>query len=132
MRRPGLAALFAGLALLGSIAAACGGGDEVEGDGTERITVDNPAVPPGAAVVDQDNLAFRPKKLLVRPGETVYFVNSESAVHTVTIDGKNESGTMKRNDVFMWTPSRTGEYKITCDFHAKMRATVVVEDAPPQ
>jgi plastocyanin len=99
--------------------AACGG------DGGEATP--DPDIPAGAPFIDQDNLEFRPDELTVSAGETVYFQNSETAIHTVTIEGENESGNMERGDVFAWTPPGPGEYRITCDFHPQMRATITVE-----
>ena len=84
-------------------------------------------VPDGAAFVDQDNLKFSPRELTVSASEEVYFKNSESAIHTVTINGKNESGQMERDEVFKWNPPGPGEYKISCDFHPQMKATITVE-----
>ena len=63
----------------------------------------------------------------MKVGDIVYFKNSETALHTVTIEGKNESGNMKKDAVFTWTPKTAGEYKITCDFHPQMKATITVE-----
>ena len=77
--------------------------------------------------MDQAGLAFKPDKVTVKSGEQVYFKNSETAIHTVTIGGKNASGSMKKNDLFAWTAPSAGSYRITCDFHPQMRATIVVE-----
>ena len=57
----------------------------------------------------------------------MYFKNSESALHTVTINGKNESGNMRKGDLFSWTAGAAGEYKITCDYHPQMNATITVQ-----
>ncbi|MGE5595651.1 MAG: cupredoxin domain-containing protein [Hyphomicrobiales bacterium] len=84
-------------------------------------------IPSGAPEIDQDNLEFKPNKLTVEAGKDVFFKNSETALHTVTVNGKNESGTMKKGDVFKWTPPGPGEYKITCDFHPQMKATITVQ-----
>ena len=121
-----------GLAAVGAVAllafAACGGGDDDDGggDSTGRATA-VAGVPDGAPYVDQNNLKFHPSSLSASSGETVYFKNSETAIHTVTINGKNESGTMKKDDIFEWTPSAAGEYKITCEFHPQMKATLKVQ-----
>ncbi len=120
-------AVVAGAALA---TAFCGGGDDDDsgGDGGRASGVEG--VPDGAAFVDQDNLKFSPSEITVAVAEPVYFKNSETAVHTVTVEGKNESGTMKSGDVFTWTPSAAGEFSITCDFHPQMKATINVEEAP--
>lgn len=127
---------LASVALLG-LAAACGGGDSKAtptsaaiptspASGSPAATASAGAIPAGAPEIDQDGLAFKPDKLTVKAGEKVYFKNSESALHTVTINGKNESGTMKKGDVFSWTPAAAGTYKVNCDFHPQMNATITV------
>jgi plastocyanin len=121
-----LAAMLAGALLT----AACGGSGDDDDGGTDGRATGVAGVPDGAPLINQDNLKFSPSKLTIALGEEVYFKNSETAVHTVTINGKNESGTMKKDDVFSWTPAKTGEYKITCDFHPQMRATITVQEAP--
>jgi len=85
------------------------------------------AIPAGASLIDQDNLTFIPKDLTVQPGTTVYLKNSEVAVHTVTIEGKNVSGAMKKDAMLAWIPPSAGTYQITCDYHPQMRATITVE-----
>ena len=127
---------LASVALLG-LAAACGGGDSKAtptsaaiptspASGSPAATASAGAIPAGAPEIDQNGLAFKPDKLTVKAGEKVYFKNSESALHTVTINGKNESGTMKKGDVFSWTPAAAGTYKVNCDFHPQMNATITV------
>ncbi len=127
---------LASVALLG-LAAACGGGDSKAtptsaaiptspASGSPAATASAGTIPAGAPEIDQDGLAFKPDKLTVKAGEKVYFKNSESALHTVTINGKNESGNMKKGDVFSWTPAAAGTYKVNCDFHPQMNATITV------
>ncbi|MEP7367811.1 MAG: cupredoxin domain-containing protein [Acidobacteriota bacterium] len=125
------------LALLG-LAAACGGDDSTStptsaaiptspsGSNSPAATTGAGQVPAGAAEIDQDGLAFKPDKQTVKSGDKVYFKNSESALHTVTINGKNESGNMKKGDVFSWASGAAGTYRITCDFHPQMQATITV------
>jgi len=118
--------LLGALALLTvTLAAACGGGSSNTGvaDGTDA------RIPAGAPLIDQDKLKFIPERLTVKVGETVYFKNSETALHTVNVDGKNVSGNMKKNDVFTWVFQQPGSYKITCDYHPQMKATITVEPA---
>jgi plastocyanin len=124
-RKLGLTALAACALLL----VACGGGGDDDGASSGRAT-GVAGVPDGAAFVDQDNLKFQPNKLSVATGEAIYFKNSDTTYHTVTVNGKNESDTMEHDDVFQWTPSAAGEYKITCDFHPQMKATITVAEKP--
>jgi len=122
MPRISLAAVLGAALVLGALAfGACGGGDS-NGQSTPAVSV-----PAGAPQIDQKDLAFKPDKLTVKAREKVYFKNSESAIHTVNIEGKFNSGNMKKGDVFVWTTASAGTYKVTCDYHPQMRATIVVE-----
>jgi plastocyanin len=100
---------------LAAVAAACGGSDPIDF-----------GLPEGASRIDQRSLRFQPNELTVDALATVYFTNSETALHTVTISGENESGEMERGDVFSFTFPGAGEYDITCDYHPQMRATITV------
>lgn len=108
-----------------AMAVACGGGDD-KSAGCGASGPGGTAIPPGAPCIDQDRLKFTPGALTVTTGKTVYFLNSESAFHTVTINGRNESGDMKKGAVFAWTPPAPGTYRVTCDVHPQMRATITV------
>ena len=59
--------------------------------------------------------------------EKIYFKNSETAIHTVTIDSKNVSGNMRKGDIVTWTAPKAGTYKVTCDYHPQMKATITIE-----
>lgn len=119
------AAAAAALLISALFLSSCGSSD---GDSANSGIANNVAgVPDGVPFIDQDSLKFIPTSLKVKVGDIVYFKNSETALHTVTIEGKNESGNMKKDAVFTWTPKTAGEYKITCDFHPQMKATINVE-----
>ena len=107
-------------------AAACGGGGSDNGgiaDGSD------PNIPAGSPFIDQDVLKFVPSKLTVAPGVDIYFKNSETALHTVTIEGENVSGNMRKDDIFVWAaPTALGDYQVTCDYHPQMKATITVAE----
>jgi plastocyanin len=119
--------------LLAAVGVACGGGDDTSKTANTTTAGTAPGqsavttVPAGAPLIDQENLTFKPSKLTVKVGEKVYFMNSESAIHTVNINGKNISGNMKKGSIVVWTFSQAGQYKITCDYHPQMNATITVE-----
>jgi len=104
--------------------------------GSSTGSVPNPsvtpggAIPAGAVVIDQRDLAFKPGSATIEAGQKVYFQNSETALHTVSINGKDESGNMKRGAIFVWTFASPGSYKITCEYHPQMHATITVKPAP--
>lgn len=113
------------------IGAACGGDDDDQGPDNGGSTATEPAdasptIPEGAAVIDQKSLKFSPNKVTVKVGDTVYFKNSETAVHNVALDGEDITGTMRRGAVASYKFETAGEYKLSCQFHPQMKATVVV------
>jgi plastocyanin len=125
-----LAGVFAAVALSASlVAVACGGDD----DSTSSVQVKTPAAGSSvaaqadhAAEIDQNNLEFIPTKVTIKVGQSVLIKNSESAIHTANINGEKWSGNMKKGDSKLWTANRAGEYKVTCDYHPAMKATIVV------
>jgi len=123
MKRLAFAAMTAAVMLSLS---ACGGGGSGEVTFEEHRASGVTGVPDGAPWVNQDKLKFVPSGVLAKVGEPVYFKNSETAIHTVNIAGRNESGTMNRNDVFDWTFTEAGDFRITCDFHPQMKSTIRV------
>ena len=122
--------VLASILVLAGLGAACGGGgDSASGTtpGAQKTAAPKITVPPDAPQIDQENLTFKPDKVTAKVGETVYFLNSESAIHTVNVNGKNISGNMKKGAVVTWKGQTVGEYKITCDYHPQMKATVIVQ-----
>lgn len=94
------------------------------GDGAKSAAA--PAHTEHTAEIDQQNLAFVPARVSVKVGETVLIKNSETAIHTGNVNGKNITGNMKRGDSTAWTAKQPGEYTVTCDYHPQMKATIVV------
>ncbi len=95
--------------------------------GAQKITG---APPAGAAVIDQKDQLFKPDKLTVKVGDTVYFTNSEAVIHSVNVDTKNLLGTggqVKQGETLSWKPAKAGTYTITCDYHPAMKSTVTVQ-----
>jgi plastocyanin len=118
-----VAALVIGVALA---LVACGGGSSSSSNSGATDTP-APTIPAGAPFIDMDSLAFKPGKLTVKSGETVYFKNSETALHTVTVNGDNKSGPMRKGAVFTLAAGAAGRYQITCDYHPQMNAVLTVE-----
>lgn len=123
------AGVLVGVLALPVTFAACGGDDAGSGSAAQGRASGESGVPDGAPFIDQNNLKFSPTALTVKAGDVVYFKNSETALHTVTVNGKNESGNMKKDTVFQWTAPAAGTYKITCDYHPQMKSTITVEAA---
>ena len=110
-------AIAAVLSVVALTFVACGGSDDNASTPT----------PKAAAVIDQQNLTFIPAVVNVKVGESVLIKNSEAALHTGNIDGKNVTGTMKQGAEVLWTATSAGTYQVTCDFHPNMHAKIVVQ-----
>jgi len=102
-----LAALLAGLALLGSAQA-----EEYE--------------------IRIDNSAFDPNDITIALGDTVTWTNYDSSKHTVTEDnGEFDSEDLDTEDSFSWTFDVAGNYSYHCGRHSSMTGVVNVEDEEP-
>ncbi|MBI5946966.1 MAG: cupredoxin domain-containing protein [Chloroflexi bacterium] len=128
--RIGVVAAVTGLLAL---AAACGGSPgagstpQVQSKPTGASAASaTPAHTDHAAVIDQLDMAFKPARVSIKVGQTVLIKNSEAPIHTGNINGKNITGNMKKGDSTAWTATAPGEYKVTCDYHPQMSATIVV------
>ena len=72
---------------------------------------------------------FTPRELKVKKGDTVTWTNSDERDHTVTADDKSfSSGNIGDGDTFRQKFDKPGRYKYHCEYHPRMKATVVVED----
>ncbi|MEM7414265.1 MAG: hypothetical protein AAF389_02140 [Gemmatimonadota bacterium] len=86
-------------------------------------------------LIDQFGLVFSPERLIVSPGETMSFANSESALsHNVQVWPVGAEIPILDSDAlpedvidFVLEP---GGYDILCDEHPGMRAFVFATDAP--
>jgi plastocyanin len=92
-------------------------------------------IPTEPALMDQYGTAFRPKLLVVRPGQPVDFKNSEDVLHNVHVI---EADT-RETEFNVGTPvvgayqhvfKREGAYDVSCNIHPSMAAFVIVTAAP--
>jgi len=93
------------------------------------------ATPSDAAVMDQLGLAFLPTELLVRTGQTIRFVNSETLAHNVHVTSVADGSTVYMADMDPGDSRETaldveGAYDVTCDVHPGMRALIYATSAP--
>jgi plastocyanin len=105
--------------------------DNIEGEGFGNSQQDPVPIPGNATVVrivdDAESNSYSPNPLEVKAGQTVTWVNDDSAVHTVTsTDGTFESEILQRGEIFNHTFNRQGEYPYYCDLHPAMVGTVSV------
>ncbi|MFQ5680101.1 MAG: hypothetical protein ACE5HP_11665 [Gemmatimonadota bacterium] len=85
---------------------------------------------PTAGVIDQLNLRFVPRVLVVTPGSTVRFLNSDPILHNVFSPGGPgpgfDLGTYPRRDSRTHTFDDAGAHVILCHVHPEMYAYVLV------
>lgn len=87
-------------------------------------TADNTSVI--AASIDQQNLQFVPAAVSVKVGDVVLFTSHDPSLHMIKVDSTIIAGTMKNGDMVRWKAPAPGQYKITCDYHPQMSATINV------
>jgi len=93
--------------------------------GGSGTTGEPPAAGSGGLTVVERNFAFEPSSLEVKVGDTVTFVNEDSAPHVVSIDGK-DLGNQNQGDSVSWTAEKAGEFPYVCTIHPSMTGTIVV------
>ena len=92
-----------------------------------------PASPTPTPVLDQRNLEFLPRVLVVRVGTTVKFPNNDRVFHNVFSfrDGKKfDLGVYPIRAVKYVTFDREGVSRLFCNIHPNMAAYVVAVDSP--
>ena len=80
--------------------------------------------------VNIDDFAYEPKRLEVKVGTEVTWVNQDNTPHTVTADDDAfESKRLGEGDEFSNRVTDEGSYKYHCEIHGedRMSATIVVE-----
>lgn len=88
----------------------------------------SPAVEGAVRIVDNaGNNSYSPNPIEAKVGETVIWVNDDSAIHTVTsTDGIFDSDTLQRGQTFSYTFDKEREYPYFCTLHPNMVGTVSV------
>lgn len=88
------------------------------------------AVPAQAAefTVTIRDFNFEPAALELAAGDTITFVNEDSAPHTATAkDGAFDTGTLAKGESATVTVAAAGTYEYICDLHPSMEAVVTAQ-----
>jgi plastocyanin len=93
------------------------------------------APPPEKPVMDQAGLTFGPELLLVRTGFPVEFRNSDDTLHNVRVSHEEtrESAfnvAIPTGESYTYTFGRDGFYRVGCDIHPAMAASVFASSSP--
>jgi plastocyanin len=73
------------------------------------------------------NNSYSPNPFEAKVGETVTWVNDDSAIHTATsTDGIFDSDILQRGQTFSYTFDKEGEYPYFCTLHPNMVGIVII------
>ena len=79
--------------------------------------------------VSIEALKYSPKEIKIKKGDTVVWTNADDRDHTVTADDESfQSKNLRNGGKFSYTFKKAGKFKYHCDYHPRMKATVVVEE----
>ena len=73
-----------------------------------------------------ENFKYSPFTMEVNVGDTVEWVNKDSAAHTVTMSTLNVDENLPQGATFTYTFTEKGTYEYRCRFHAGMKGKVIV------
>ncbi len=143
--RPALFLL--GLALLGFACSAPADDQAAAGNSAPAEVTSEEGADAGAAVIDVENIAFKPSNMKVLKGTEVTWTSMDAGVrHTATSGSPGEreiAGVQKGSKAkagglfdgdlpdagseFSFTFKKAGTYDYFCEVHPSMKATIVVE-----
>jgi plastocyanin len=120
--RPLARTLAPGLAVAALVAAF------VTGTGDTTSSAAAPAPSAATRVVDMRDVAFGPRRLTVRVGETVHWRNDDRVPHDVvaTAGADFRSRRLAEGQTFAFRPTRAGTIAYLCSVHQGMTGTLVV------
>jgi plastocyanin len=87
------------------------------------------AVPAFAAdhTVTIEGMKFSPASLSIAVGDTVTFVNQDSAPHTATAEGTFDTGRLNQGQSAKLTFNGAGSFAYICTVHPSMNGTIAVQ-----
>jgi len=119
------------LTALALLAGGCGGDDEGSspaGGGAGKAEPSGAASESGALEIKMKDFQFDPKSATVKVGQTVKWVNEDTADHDVTDEktGQFESKQFGQGGSFEFTPKKAGTIDYVCTLHPGMTAKLIV------
>lgn len=93
-----------------------------------RTPTPPPTPMPGTVEIDMGNYYFRPRDIVIRPGDTIRWVNSSNLPHTSTSSGAGwDSGIIDPGGVYERTFNSVGVFSYLCELHADSGQVGTVE-----
>ncbi len=122
IRRRGRLAPFAAAALALALGPALlGAGSSLAGRPSAK-----PVNKPETHTVTIDATAYRPSLLVVRPGDSIVWVNNDLFRHTVTGPGGLDSKDIPAGASWTLKTATKGRFDYSCVYHTTMTGTVIV------
>jgi plastocyanin len=113
----------------GGVRPPSGGGGGSGGSGLPPGVIGGSGGAAGRALVVLADNRFDPTQITVGAGAVVTFENRGAVPHTATgAGGAFATGTVMPGDAVAVTLDTPGNYSVSCDFHAEMRALIVVDE----
>ncbi len=125
MRRAAIAILVAGAALLGG----CGGSEETTStESTPTPAEAEATVAEGAVRVAMKDFAFVPENVTVKAGQTITWVNEDTAQHDAVSAGGDgpKSELFNQGGSYSWKAEKAGTIPYVCTVHPGMDGTITV------
>jgi plastocyanin len=113
------------------VAAGCGGEDEGSspaGGGAGEAESSSAASKSGALEIKMKDFQFDPKSATVKVGQTVKWVNEDTADHDATDEktGQFKSKQFGQGGSFEFTPRKAGTIEYVCTLHPGMTGRLIV------
>jgi plastocyanin len=123
------------LALLALAAAGCGSSNDNSSSagsaaapattGATSGSSTGAAAKSGTVTIDMQNIAFNPKSVTVKVGQTVKWVNEDDVPHNV-VGGPLKSDTFNKGGSYEYTPKKAETISYVCTIHPGMKGTLTV------
>jgi plastocyanin len=114
------------LAALVVTATGCGG-DSDGGSAPTPTPTQAAKRPPAVVQVDMKDIKFKPRRIVVRLGQTVRWTNLDNVPHTVASASlRLSSPAIQRDQTFTYRPKRRGSFRYFCTIHANQNGRLIV------
>ena len=120
--------LIGSVLAVGALLAGCGGGgygDQTTTKPAAARSADT-AAKGAAKIVEMTESTFQPRKIDLKVGDTVRFVDEDEIAHTATAEGTFDSGTLRTGKTFAFRATKAGTVNYVCIFHPGMTGTLNV------
>jgi len=74
-----------------------------------------------------NDFEFKPDNLVIHKGDSVKWINQDSAEHRIIASNVFDSGTIREDENFVYTFTMEGVYHYKCDFYPVMTGLIIVE-----